>query len=172
MQNWLLLFIVLTAAAIVLQTVVLAATFLRLRRIDNEVGELRQRFNDRVDPLLNRLDDILKTVQVNARSILGDLAALTGLGRTQAEKFDRVTDELSDRACGQIARVDEFLNRAVAAVESTGEKIERNVAAPVREVAALVHGVEAALDYLAERRRTGTNAAAPGPGTAEEELFI
>lgn len=172
MQNWLLIFIVLTAAAIVLQTAVLAATYLRLRRIDNEVGELRQRFNDRVDPLLNRLDDILKTVQVNARSILGDLAALTGLGRTQVEKFDRVTDELSDRACGQIARVDEFLHRAVAAVESTGEKIERNLAAPVREVVALVHGVEAALDSLAERRRTGTNAAAPGPGTAEEELFI
>lgn len=172
MDTWLVVFVGVTAVAVVIQAVVLTATYLRLRRIDNEMNTLRQRFNDRVDPILNRLDDILQTVQLNSHRILGDCAAVAETARNQIEKFDRLTDELSDRVRGQIIRVDELLTRAVGALEAAGDKVQRGLEGPVREAVAVVQGVKTALDYLAERRR---KAAATQPGQSpatEEELFI
>jgi hypothetical protein len=173
MDNWLIIFVGVTAAAVVIQAIVLTATYLRLRRIDNEMGELRQRFNDRVDPLLDRLDDILRTFQGSWHRILGDLAAISGTARAQVEKFDRLTDDVADRARGEIIRLDEVLARAITTVETTGEKIEQSLATPVREVAAVVAGIKTALAVLGERRRAGRARPDTLPeAMADEELFI
>jgi len=173
MDNWLIVFVGLTAAAVVVQSIVLTATYLRLRRIDNELAALRQRFNDRVDPLLDRLDDILRTVQGGTHRILGDVAAILGTARTQAEKLDRLTDDMADRTRAQIIRLDELLARALATVETTGEKIEQSLATPVREVAAVVAGIKTALAVLGERRRAGRAEQDSLPeAMADEELFI
>lgn len=171
METWHFAFIALVTVAVVLQTVVLTATFLRLRRIDNEVAEMRQRFNDRVDPLLNRLEDILKTVQTNSHRIFGDLAAIAETARDQTEKVDHITDELTDRTRLQIIRLDDLLTRALHSVETAGEQVERGLRGPVGEAVAVVHGVRAALDFLA-RRRTAEPRQSPRPRSQEEELFV
>ncbi|MFQ5927344.1 MAG: hypothetical protein ACE5MH_07915 [Terriglobia bacterium] len=169
METWLIVFVGITAFAVLAQAAVLTATFLRLRRIDNELQDLRRRLNDRVDPLLDRLDDILKTVQVNSHRIMGDVAAITETARNQTEKFNRVTNELSDRVRLQIIRVDELLARALGAVEEAGEKIERSLTGPMREAVAVIHGVKTALDILTQRRRAE---GAQSKRATEEELFI
>lgn len=88
MDTWLIIFVGLTALAILLQAIVLTGTYRELRRLNREVEALRERFDDRVDPLLDRLDDILKTVQVNTHRILGDITAVTEAARAQGEKLE------------------------------------------------------------------------------------
>ncbi|MFQ5817512.1 MAG: hypothetical protein ACE5H2_06095 [Terriglobia bacterium] len=166
MEPWLIVFVGLTALAVLLQAGVLTATYLQLRRMSNEMSELRQRYNDRLDPLLTHLNDILRTVQVSSQRIMDDVTTITKTTRNQVEKFDRVSDELSDRVRLQIIRLDELLTRTMSAVEQAGEKVERSLTGPMREAVAVVHGVKTALDILTQRRKRG------GQAAAEEELFI
>lgn len=169
MDNWLVFFVALTAVALLAQAVVLLLTFLRLRRLHQQVADLLQQLNDRIDPLLYRLEDIVRNMQTNSLRILDDVAAIANTARGQAEKFDQVTDDLTLRLRRQIIRLDELLGRAVDALETVGEKVGRTLAGPVREAVAVVHGVRTALDFLAQRRAANKPAE---PGAKEEELFI
>ena len=170
MERWLVVFVGITAAALLLQALTLLGTYLTLRRMNRQLTDLLERFNDGLDPLMDRLDDILKTVQANSRRILDDVGVIAATARGQAEKLDRVTDELTQRLRGQVVRLDDLLSRALGAMEAAGEKVERSLAGPMREAVAVVQGVRAALDFLAQRRREG--GAASSSERTEEGLFI
>jgi len=169
MEKWLIVFVGLTALAVVLQAVVLAAIYVQLRRTDVGMKDLRQRYGDRLDSLLHRADDILKTLQNNSHLIFTDLAAIAQSARDQTQKFDRLMNEFTDRARLQIIRVDELITQALRAIEEAGSSLNRSLTGPVREAAAIIQGVKTALDYLAHRRRP----AKPDEHTGtEEQMFI
>jgi len=169
METWLIVFVGLTAAAVVLQAVVLVAIYLQLRRTDVGIKEFRERYTERVDSLVSRADDVLKTVQTNCQVIFTDLAAITQSAREQTQKFDRLVDEFTDRVRFEIIRLDELIARALRALEEAGSSLSRSLTGPVREAAAVIQGVKTALEYLAQRRR----AAKPGErSSTEEQMFI
>lgn len=169
MEKWLIVFVGLTAVAVVLQAAVLTAICLQLRRTNVRIEDLRQRYGDRLDSLLNRADDILKTLQTNSHLISADLAAITQSARDQAQKFDRLTDEFTDRARLQIIRLDELIAQALRAIEEAGSSLNRSLTAPVREAAAVIQGVKTALDYLAHRQRPAKSGERTSAG---EQMFI
>jgi hypothetical protein len=84
------------------------------------------------------------------------------------EKVDRLTDELADRIRLQVIRTDELLSQALQNLEEASSTVKQNVVGPVREAAAVVQGIKAAIDFFGGRRnrkhRRGTG--------VDEELFI
>lgn len=166
--TWLTLFVGLTTLALVVQAAILLATYLRLAKLDQETRALRQQLREQAGPILRNVEEISVTVRDKSRLIADDITAITYDARRQLEKFDRLTDELADRLRAQILRTDELLSQALTNLEQAGAAVKENVVEPVREAAAVMQGIKAAIDFLTTRRER----AKPKAAREGEELFI
>jgi hypothetical protein len=73
-----------------------------------------------------------------------------------------------DRARLQVIRADELLSRTMDRVEETTDMVHRTVVSPVRQMAGVVQGLSAGLDFLlGSRRRRRSEVNAP-----QDEMFI
>lgn len=168
MEAYLTVFIGLTTVALLAQATILVLAYLRLKKIDQETQGLRRHVREQAGPILRNVEEISLTVRENSRVILDDLSGLSHDARRQVEKLDRLTDEMADRLRLQIIRLDELLSRALGNLEEAGTAVKQSVASPVREAAAVLQGVKAAIDFLGARRNRGR----PPSRRADEELFI
>lgn len=168
MDAYLKLFIVVASVAIVMQASILIATYLRLAKLDRETEELRRQLREHVGPILRNLSDVTLTVRDNSRLIFDDVTAVTQDARRQMEKFDRLTDEMADRLRMQIIRLDELMTTALNSLEKAGGAVKETVGGPVREAAAVIQGVKAALDFINARRQRQREGTRP----TDEQLFI
>jgi len=166
-ETYLTIFIAVTAAAVVLQSGILVALYLRLAKFDEETRALRRQLSERADPILRNVEDITLTLRDRGRVIAEDLSAMSYDARRQVQKFDRLTDELADRLRLQILRIDQLLTQALESLEQAGTTVKENVVQPMREAAAVMRGVKAALEFLATRPERAKKGA-----RADEELFI
>ena len=148
MDTQLTIFVALTAIAVTLQAGVLVAIFLVVSRVEKDTRKLRDALDRRIDPILDDVEHIS--------------AGLRG----QVGKFDRLTDVMDGRLRVQISRLDSLITDALDKVEGAGGAVRENVAGPMREAAAVLQGVRAALASLSLRRSRRRDAG------SEEELFI
>jgi len=158
----------LLALAIVAQAVVIVLAYLRVAQLDEETKALRKQIQEQAGPILRNVEDLSANVRDRSRVILEDASAISYDARRQMEKVDRLTDELADRIRLQIIRTDELLSQALQNLEEASSTVKKNVVGPVREAAAVVQGIKAAIDFFGSRRnrkhRRGTG--------VDEELFI
>ena len=148
MDGQLTLFVALTAIAVTLQAGVLVAIFLAISRVEKDTRQVRRKLDERIDPILDNVEH------------------LTANARRQLEKVDRITDDMDDRLRVQISRLDALITEALDKVEEAGSSVRDSVAGPMREAAAVLQGVRAALASLSLRRSRRRAA------SDEEELFI
>ena len=169
MEVYLTIFIGLTTAALVAQAVALALAYLRLKKLDEETKATRQQLREQLGPILRNVEDTSITVRENSRVIFDDLSAMSYTARKQLDKVDRVTDELSERLRVQIIRADELLTQALDNLERASTAVKENVVGPVREAAAVIQGVKAAIEFLNARRSSRERKPA---ARGDENLFI
>ncbi len=160
-------FVGLTTIALVAMGAALVLTYQRLARLDEETRELRKKVIEQSGPILRNVDELTLTARDRGRVILEDLSALSYDARRQMEKVDRLTDEMADRLRLQIIRTDQLLSQALENLERAGSTVKENVVGPVREAAAVIAGVKAAVDFLSNRRGRGER-----KKQVDEELFI
>lgn len=168
METYLKLFIVVASVAIVVQAGILIATYLRLAKLDRDTTRLRQQLDEHAGPILRNVNDVTLTVRENSRLIFDDLTALSQDARRQMEKFDRLTDDVADRLRLQIIRLDELMTLILDNLEKAGGSVKDAVGGPVREAAAVIQGVKAALEFINARRSRPR----PRARAADEQLFI
>ncbi len=169
MEVYLTIFIGLTTVALVAQATALVMAYLRLAKLDEETKATRQQLREQLGPILRNVEDTSITVRENSRVIFDDLSAMSYTARKQVDKFDRISDELADRLRLQIIRVDELLTVTLDNLEHAGTAVRENVIGPVKEAAAVIQGVKAAIDFISARR--GSKERRPS-GRSEEDLFI
>lgn len=168
MDAYLKVFIVAASVAVILQAGILIGAYLRLAKLDRDTRDLRRQLNEHSGPILRNLTDITLTVRENSRLIFDDLTALTLDARRQVEKFDRLTDEVADRLRTQILRLDDLMTLTLNNLEKAGSTVKDTVGGPVREAAAVIQGVKAAIEFINARRgRPRSGSRAP-----DEQLFI
>ena len=169
MQNWVALFIVVTAVAIVVQMGVLLAIYLQMRRTMERMDRVFTDLQTRVGPILTRVQILLDDTQPRISSMVTDAAHMVYLARNQAQKADRIFTEATDRLRGQLVTVDRILTGAVEALEDAGSQFRRAFWGPMNRASALVQGIKVGLDFFRSRRR-GTPARESVE--REDELFI
>jgi hypothetical protein len=163
------IFVALTAAALTAQAVALVLAYLRLAKLDEETKATRQQLREQVGPILRNVEDTTITVRENSRVIFDDLSAMSYLARRQLDKVDRITDDLSERLRVQIFRADELLTQALDNIEQASSVVKENVVGPMREAAAVIQGVKAAIEFLNARRAARERKPA---ARSDENLFI
>lgn len=168
MDLWLKIFVVVAAAAIVVQMGILVAMYMQFRQMNERMTRIATDLHAKAEPVLIRLRLLLDDTQPRITSIVSDAAEITHLARSQAVKVDRVFTEAVDRLRLQIIRADQILTGAMEALEDAGAELRRSVWAPVQKATALLRGIQAGLEIFRSARRSPERAREH----QEEGLFI
>ncbi|HUX09045.1 MAG TPA: hypothetical protein VMW51_00305 [Terriglobia bacterium] len=167
-ETVLTIFIIIAAAAIVLQALAMFGLYQVVRRIQEEVTGLRADVSRRIDPLAESLTEILTNSREPLRTLTADLAEVARVVRARTGTVDEALDDLVDRFRLQVIRVDQTITDVLEKVDKTTTAVQRNILGPVTEASAVLKGVQAGLDFFLSRRRPSRTSDVP----QDEQMFI
>jgi uncharacterized protein YoxC len=169
-NSTMLLFVIVAAAAIVLQTVILFALYKMMRETTSRMESLAGRLEQQTTPVLVTAHAILEDAQPKLAEITSNLADSTAMVRSHVAQVADATGEIVERARMQAARLDELVSSTVDKIEVTTDFVQHSVIGPVRRVQAIVQAVSAGLSFLranrARRKMENNNSG------VDEEMFI
>lgn len=162
------IFIIIAAAALVLQGFAMYGLFKVVERMHVEVSSLRTELTSHIDPLADSLAEMVKDSRDPLRSIVNDLGEVARVLRERSVSVDEVLDDLLDRFRLQVIRVDQTITDVMEKVDKTTATVQRNIIGPVSEASAVLKGVQAGLDFFLSRRRETRVSDVP----QDEQMFI
>jgi len=172
MQVTMELFIVVAALTLIVQAGVLVLLFFQLRKTTESVNKMLSDLHSRVGPILTRTQIMLDETQPKIAALVEDASHIVYLTRSQAQKFDKIATEATDRLRGQLVHIDRILTGTLEAVEDAGSQVRRSFWGPVQKASALVQGIKIGLDVLRSRRASSASPARDNVVEQEDELFI
>ncbi|MDD5544649.1 MAG: hypothetical protein PHX83_15895 [Acidobacteriia bacterium] len=149
-------FVIVVTLAILMQAGVLYAIYKSLSRLNVEVREARQSFENTKEPLFSDLKLLLnQSIELvgNLNRISSDFSKVASTARNQVEKFDGLVSETADMARQHVHRLDGLVGGAIDSIERTSRAVQDNILVPVREVSAVIKGVKMGLDFLTSKRQ-------------------
>jgi methyl-accepting chemotaxis protein len=172
MDEKLTFFIAITAAAVVLQMLILFFLYLAVRKLSMRLETVVDETQSRVLPLLENaklIQQDVKTFVETARPkldvILDNAAHATTTVRTEIERVEATLNDVVDRVRLQVIRADEMVTRTLDRVEETSEKVQHSVMSPIRQVSGIAQAVSVGVATYFRSQRRGRNG---GP----DEMFI
>ena len=167
MENLLIVFIVVTALAVVVQAGILAGMYFAMRRTSAKVESLAEEVKTKILPTAELAHAMMTELRPKIENVVDNVSVSTTILRTQMERVDATLTDIIDRTRLQVIRADEFVNSTMDKLEETREAVQRTVVSPVRHISGLVHGVTTGLEALFSRRRERNSATVP-----QDEMFI
>jgi len=167
MQNLLIIFIVVTGCAVLLQAGILTGMFLALRKTSAKVESLAEEVKTKVLPTAELAHSMLNDMRPKIETLVDNVSVSTTVLRTQMERIDATLTDIVDRTRLQVIRADEFVTSTMDKLEETRESVQRTVVSPVRQISGLMHGLTVGVEAFFNRRR-GRNS----PSVQQDEMFI
>jgi hypothetical protein len=173
MENLTMVFIAVTAAAVLLQAAILVALYLSMRKSSARMEALALEVKSKAVPTLESAQAMLTELRPRLTVIADNLMETTHSVRAQVERMDATVSDAVDRARLQVIRADELLSRTLDRVEETSDMVHKTVISPVRQFSGLLQGVTAGIEFLlgGRGRRNGGSREARRP-VPQDEMFI
>jgi hypothetical protein len=173
MDDKLTIFIAVTAAAVVLQMLILAGMFFTMRKLSSRVTALADDLQPRLVPLLEEtkkltsdVQGMLETTRPKLDAILDNVSTVSTTARQQTQKIDVALTGFMDRAKIQAIRADELVTRTFVKVENTSSKVQSTVTAPFKHLNGVLQGIGVGLETLLKKSKQPRN------GRHNDEMFI
>ena len=166
-------FVLLTAAAVLLQAGVLLAMYIAIRQSTTRMEALATEMKTKVFPIVDQAQEILTATRPRLQVIAQNLEESTILLRTQVQRVDAAVHDVVDRARLQVIRADELFTRTLDRVEQTTDMVHKTVISPVRQLSGLMQGITVGLEFLfgGRGRRNGGSREDRRP-VPQDEMFI
>ncbi len=172
MENLTPIFIAVTAAAVLLQALLLAAMYLAMRKSSERLEALATDVKGKALPALETAQSILSDIRPKLQVISDNLQESTILVHGQVERLDATVNDVVDRARLQVIRADELLTRTLDRVERTTDLVQTTVVSPIRQVSGVVQGITAGLEYLLGNRYRRNGGNRDRRPVQQDEMFI
>jgi uncharacterized protein HemX len=169
MGNLVPLFIIATAVAVIIQAGILVALFLAVRKTTGRVEALATEVKTKALPTMETAQAMLVELRPRVNDIVANVDQSARMARAQMERLDATVSDVVDRARLQVIRADELVNRTLDRVEETSDMVHRTVVSPIRQVAGVLQGLSAGLEFFLGRKRRQSR---DGMGVPQDELFI
>jgi hypothetical protein len=173
MDDKLTIFIAVTAAAVVLQMLILAAMFFTMRKLSGRVTTLADDLYPRVLPLLEEtktltrdVQGMLETSRPKVEAILDNASVISTTARNQTQKIDVALTDFMDRAKIHAIRADELVTRTFDKLEDASSKVQNTVTAPFKHLNGVLQGIGVGLETLFQKSKQPKN------GKQNDEMFI
>jgi len=166
-------FVLLTAAAVLLQAGVLLAMYIAIRQSTTRMEALATEVKTKVFPIVDQAQEMLSATRPRLQVIAENLEESTILLRTQVQRVDAAVHDVVDRARLQVIRADELFTRTLDRVEQTTDMVHKTVISPVRQLSGLMQGITVGLEFLfgGRGRRNGGSREDRRP-VPQDEMFI
>jgi hypothetical protein len=171
MESWMPYFVIVTAIAVAVQTVILIVLLIHVRRTAARVEKTIAEFNTRIAPILSRVQILVEDISPRISGIVADASELTRMARSQAQKVDRILNETLERIRMQLIHIDQILTGAMEAVEEAGTRLRETVWGPVVKATAVIRGIQAGLEFFRTARH-GREPVEPPTEQQDEGMFI
>jgi hypothetical protein len=169
MGNLVPLFIIATAVAVIIQAGILVALFVVVRKTTDRVEALATEVKTKALPTMETAQAMLVELRPKVNEIVTNVDQSARIARAQMERLDATVSDVVDRARLQVIRADELVNRTLDRVEETSDMVHRTVVSPIRQVAGVMQGLSAGLEFFLGRKRRQSR---DGMGVPQDELFI
>ncbi|SRR5258708_1561478 len=166
-NNWLVLFIAVTAVAVLLQTLILAFMFFAMKQTSAKMEAIAGEMKNKVLPTAELAHSMITELRPKIETVMDNVSFSSTVLRTQLERIDATLTDIVDRTRLQVIRADEFVTGTMDKIESTREVVERTVVSPVRYISGLAHGVSVGMEAFFGRRRNRN-----GANVQQDEMFI
>src|SRR5579862_6622494 len=140
MDSWPSYLVLVIALVFGLQTAILAAIYMQLKRSHEQMGRVVTDLHAQIKPIISRLDFLVGETQPRIVSMVTDASEVVHLARSQAQKVDRVLTEALDRMRIQLIHADQILTGALETIDDAGSTFRRTLLAPVQQATAVVRG--------------------------------
>jgi hypothetical protein len=167
MENLLIIFIVVTAVAVVIQAGILVGMFFAMRKTSAKVEALADEVKNKVLPTAELAHSMMLELRPKIENVVDNVSASTTVMRTQLERIDATLTDIVDRTRLQVIRADEFVTGTMDKLEETREVVTRTVVSPVRYLSGIAHGLGVGLEAFFGRRRGRDGVTVP-----QDEMFI
>jgi hypothetical protein len=166
-------FIALTAVAILLQAVILAAMYMAIRKTSAHIEVLVTEVKGKVLPTVAQAEAMLTEFRPKLQVIAENLQQSTTILRDQVQRADATVKDAVDRGRLQIIRADELLSRTLDRVEQTTDMVHSTVVSPIRQLSGIMQGITVGLEFLfgGRGRRNGGSREDRRP-VPQDEMFI
>jgi methyl-accepting chemotaxis protein len=170
METLLIIFIVVTAVAVVIQMGVLVALFATVRKSSARMEALAAEIKARAIPTLDTAQTMLTTYRPKLGLIIDNLTETSAAVKEQVTRLEQPVGEVIERTRQQVLRVDELVTQTLDRVENATDAVQNSVSIPLRQATGILQGISVGLSTLFGRgvhnqvRRT---ASAP-----KDEMFI
>jgi uncharacterized protein HemX len=169
MGNLVPVFIIATAVAVIIQAGILVALFVVVRKTTDRVEALATEVKTKALPTMETAQAMLVELRPKVNQIVTNVDQSARMARAQMERLDATVSDVVDRARLQVIRADELVNRTLDRVEETSDMVHRTVVSPIRQVAGVLQGLSAGLEFFLGRKRRQSR---EGMGVPQDELFI
>lgn len=200
-ENLVSIFIAVTAAAVVLQALILLGLYLAVRKTTAKLEIVVEEVKGRALPTLDsansmltelrpKVDQVLDTVvelrpkvvqivdtmielRPKVQTAVDNLVETTSSVKAEVQRVDATVNDVMDRARLQVIRADEMLSRTFDRVEHTSDLVTKTVVSPVRQMSGIFRGVTAGVEFLLGNRgrKNGDSRGGRRP-VAQDEMFI
>jgi hypothetical protein len=164
------IFVIVAAAAIVIQAGILFGLFLSFKKTTERVETIAKTVEAKAIPLLDSAKTILDENGPRLKEITQNLSETTSTLKTQMNRVDATLNDLLDRTRLQVIRVDDMVSRTMDKVEETTEMLQSTVVNPVRKLTGIMQGLSVGLGAYIQRRRKASLETATA--VEDDELFI
>jgi hypothetical protein len=166
-SNLLIIFIALTAVAVLIQAGMLIGMYLAMRKSTARMESLAQEVKTKVLPTAETAQAMLSELRPKIETVMANASESSTVIRAQLQRIDAALNDILDRTRLQVIRADELLTRTMDKVENTTEIVHKTVVSPVRQISGIFQGVTTGLEFLigAKRRRDAS-------GVQQDEMFI
>ena len=166
-NNLLVVFIAVTAAAVVLQAGILAGMFFAMKKTSAKLEALADDIKNKVLPTAELAHSVITDLRPKIENVMDNVNSSTSVIRSQVERIDATLTDIVDRTRLQVIRADEFVTGTMDKLEETRDAVERTVVSPVRYISGLAHGVTVGVEAFFGRRRSRN-----GSNVQQDEMFI
>jgi flagellar basal body-associated protein FliL len=156
----LVVFVALTAIAVMTQAGVLVAIYMVSKRHSEQMERFMNETREMMAPI--------KTITENLRTASVNIVEIGIAARDQFRRVEGMVNDTSEVLQNQLARLDSATRDVVERVNGTAQVLQESVIRPVREVAAIAKGLGRGLEALFLRRPKPT----VDQAHQDEELFI
>ena len=164
------IFVIVAAAAIIIQAGILFALFISLKKTGERVEAISHNIETKAIPLLDSAKTILDENGPKLKEITQNLSETTATLKSQMNRVDATLNDVLDRTRLQVIRVDDMVSRTMDKVEETTEILQNTVVSPVKKLTGIMQGLSVGLGaYLQRRRKSALDAMT---AVEDDELFI
>lgn len=148
LETLMIVFIAVTALAVVIQMALLAALYIGVRKSSLHLETLVEQLAGRILPLLETAQTMLEEYRPKLYTVLDNVAKTTTTVEQQVKRLDAGIIAVSDHVRLQATRLDELVSHTFDRVEKATELVHQSVVSPVRQASGIFQGITAGLATL------------------------